>query len=90
MTSRTKALIKPDLLVWARNSAGFTVFEAAQKLAISETKLAGLGRLAMIHPLSLSSARLRHFITARWPSFTFNEELAATRQNSPESQSRLE
>ena len=41
MTSRTKALIKPDLLVWARNSAGFTVFEAAQKLAISETKLAG-------------------------------------------------
>jgi len=40
MAPRTKALIKPDLLVWARNSAGFTVFEAAKKLVIDETKLA--------------------------------------------------
>ena len=35
-----KAIINPALIMWARNSAGFTVAEAAQKLGIEERHLA--------------------------------------------------
>lgn len=41
MTARTKALVKPEVLVWARTSAGFTVPEAATKLTIDAERLAG-------------------------------------------------
>lgn len=39
MTARVKALIKPELLVWARTSAGFDVPEAAGRLGINEERL---------------------------------------------------
>jgi Zn-dependent peptidase ImmA (M78 family)/transcriptional regulator with XRE-family HTH domain len=41
MPARVKAIINPALISWARDSAGFTVAEAAQKLGIEETQLAG-------------------------------------------------
>lgn len=41
MTARTKALVKPEVLVWARTSAGFAVAEAAVKLNIDAERLAG-------------------------------------------------
>lgn len=40
MAARIKAIINPALIMWARNSAGFTVAEAAQKLGIEERHLA--------------------------------------------------
>ncbi|MBF0562045.1 MAG: ImmA/IrrE family metallo-endopeptidase [Alphaproteobacteria bacterium] len=40
MAPRIKARIKPELLVWARDSARFAVSEAATKLKIDEEKLA--------------------------------------------------
>ena len=39
MTARIKALIKPELLVWARTSAGFDLPEAAGRLGIEEQRL---------------------------------------------------
>jgi Zn-dependent peptidase ImmA (M78 family)/DNA-binding XRE family transcriptional regulator len=39
MATRTKALVKPELLIWARESAGFQLPEAADKLQVSEEKL---------------------------------------------------
>lgn len=41
MPARVKAIINPALISWARDSAGFTVAEAAQKLGIEEERLAG-------------------------------------------------
>ena len=43
MAARIKAIINPALIMWARDSAGFTVAEAAQKLGIEERHLAALG-----------------------------------------------
>ncbi len=40
MPARVKAIINPTLITWARDSAGFTVPEAAHKLGIEETQLA--------------------------------------------------
>ena len=40
MPPRVKALVKPELLVWARESAGFLLLEAAAKLGIVEDRLA--------------------------------------------------
>jgi Zn-dependent peptidase ImmA (M78 family)/DNA-binding XRE family transcriptional regulator len=40
MPARVKAIINPALISWARDSAGFTVAEAAQKLGIGEKQLA--------------------------------------------------
>ena len=40
MAARIKAIINPALIMWARDSAGFTVAEAAQKLGIEERHLA--------------------------------------------------
>jgi Zn-dependent peptidase ImmA (M78 family)/DNA-binding XRE family transcriptional regulator len=39
MAARIKAIINPALVTWARNSAGFTVAEAAHKLGIEEKQL---------------------------------------------------
>jgi Zn-dependent peptidase ImmA (M78 family)/DNA-binding XRE family transcriptional regulator len=41
MATRIKALVKPEILVWARNSAGFNLSEAAAKIDVAEEKLAG-------------------------------------------------
>ena len=41
MTSRLKAKIKPEVLQWARESAGFTVESAAGALKIKEEVLGG-------------------------------------------------
>jgi Zn-dependent peptidase ImmA (M78 family)/transcriptional regulator with XRE-family HTH domain len=40
MAARVRAIINPALIAWARDSAGFTVAEAAQKLGIEEERLA--------------------------------------------------
>lgn len=40
MPARVKAIITPALISWARESAGFTVAEAAEKLDIEEQQLA--------------------------------------------------
>ena len=40
MAAKIKAIINPALIMWARDSAGFTVAEAAQKLGIEERHLA--------------------------------------------------
>ncbi len=39
MAPRVKALINPDLITWARNTAGFTTAEAAARLKITEEQL---------------------------------------------------
>jgi len=39
MPARVKAIIKPALVTWARESAGFTTVEAAKRLAIDEARL---------------------------------------------------
>ena len=39
MSKRIEAIIKPDLLIWARESAGFTKEGAADKLRIKLQKL---------------------------------------------------
>jgi hypothetical protein len=39
MPARVRAMINPALITWARDSAGFSVAEAAQKLAIEEKQL---------------------------------------------------
>lgn len=39
MTRSVRAKVKPALLVWARESAGYTVPEAAKRLAVSEEKV---------------------------------------------------
>lgn len=39
MGKRTKALVKPDILVWARESAGFDVETAARKLGTKPARL---------------------------------------------------
>ncbi len=39
MAARVKALVKPEVLVWTRTSAGFSVPEAAHRLKIDEDKL---------------------------------------------------
>ena len=39
MARTPDALIKPELLVWARQSAGFSVDAAAAKLRVSEDRL---------------------------------------------------
>lgn len=41
MSERVKAIINPALISWARDSAGFTVAEAAQKLNIEPERLIG-------------------------------------------------
>uniref|UniRef100_UPI000B05415C helix-turn-helix domain-containing protein n=1 Tax=Rhizobium bangladeshense TaxID=1138189 RepID=UPI000B05415C len=40
MSKRPKATIKPTLLVWARETAGFDLSTAAEKLDVDEEKLA--------------------------------------------------
>ena len=40
MSARVKANITPDLISWARETAGFTVVDAAQRLGIDEERLA--------------------------------------------------
>jgi len=40
MTRRVKALTRPALLIWARESAGFSLPEAAAKLHMEDTRLA--------------------------------------------------
>src|SRR5258708_2903329 len=40
MAARVKALINPALITWARETAGFTLPEAAKKLDIEEERLA--------------------------------------------------
>lgn len=39
MSKRPRATIKPDLLVWARETAGFDLSTAAEKLGVDEEKL---------------------------------------------------
>lgn len=39
MPSRVKANVKPDILVWARTSAGLSVSEAARRLGVKEERL---------------------------------------------------
>ncbi|MEI8395302.1 MAG: XRE family transcriptional regulator [Rhodospirillaceae bacterium] len=39
MAARIKALVKPEILVWARGSAGFTITEAARRLGKDEARL---------------------------------------------------
>ena len=39
MTARVKAIIKPELLLWARTSAGLDQYEAAHRLKINEHRL---------------------------------------------------
>lgn len=39
MSRSTKALIKPELLVWARESAGMEISLTAKKLNVSEDKI---------------------------------------------------
>jgi Zn-dependent peptidase ImmA (M78 family) len=39
MATRVKALITPALLTWARDTAGFTIAEAAKRLGIDEARL---------------------------------------------------
>src|SRR5260370_19973794 len=41
MPAKVKAEINPALISWARDTAGFTVAEAAKKLGIEEERLAG-------------------------------------------------
>jgi Zn-dependent peptidase ImmA (M78 family)/transcriptional regulator with XRE-family HTH domain len=41
MSARVRAIINPPLISWARESAGFTVPEAAEKLGIDAERLAG-------------------------------------------------
>jgi len=41
MAAQTRALVKPEVLAWARASAGFAVAEAANKLGIDPDRLAG-------------------------------------------------
>jgi Zn-dependent peptidase ImmA (M78 family)/DNA-binding XRE family transcriptional regulator len=41
MATRIKALVKPEILVWARNSAGFSLPEAAAKIEVTDEKLTG-------------------------------------------------
>jgi len=40
MPERVRALIKPELLIWARGSAGFSVPDTAEKLRLDEARLA--------------------------------------------------
>jgi hypothetical protein len=50
MAARVKAIVNPALITWARDSAGFTVAEAAQKLglkgAASGNRMWAFGRLS--------------------------------------------
>ena len=39
MSKRIEAIVKPDLLIWARESAGFTKKDAAHKLGVKLQKL---------------------------------------------------
>ena len=39
MTESIEAIIKPELLIWARKSAGLTLADAAKKAQVSEDKL---------------------------------------------------
>jgi len=39
MSKRIEAIVKPDLLIWARESAGFTKEDAANKLRIKLQRL---------------------------------------------------
>jgi transcriptional regulator with XRE-family HTH domain len=41
MPTKVKAEINPALISWARDTAGFTVAEAAKKLGIEEERLVG-------------------------------------------------
>lgn len=41
MAPRVRARVKKELLIWARNSAGLTPAEAAQKVGVDEERLAG-------------------------------------------------
>jgi transcriptional regulator with XRE-family HTH domain len=40
MANRLKAAITPALLIWARQTAGFSLAEAARRLKITEERLA--------------------------------------------------
>jgi transcriptional regulator with XRE-family HTH domain len=40
MIPRVKALVKPELLVWAREDAGYSLDEAAKKIQVSPERLA--------------------------------------------------
>jgi transcriptional regulator with XRE-family HTH domain len=40
MATRVKALIAPALITWARDTAGFSIAEAAERLKIGEDQLA--------------------------------------------------
>src|ERR1700692_3551535 len=40
MAARVKAIINPALVIWARETAGFTAAEAAKRLDIDEARLA--------------------------------------------------
>src|SRR5262245_34854223 len=55
MRERTEALVKGELLVWARESAGFTIDEAAKKASVPGPKLV-LWEADITHP---SIAQLR-------------------------------
>lgn len=39
MAKRIKAIVKPELLVWARNNAGYHVEEVARKLKLKVERL---------------------------------------------------
>jgi DNA-binding transcriptional regulator YiaG len=40
MAGRVKSTISPALVTWARETAGFTLAEAAKRLKVDETRLA--------------------------------------------------
>lgn len=79
MARTPDALIKPDLLVWARQSAGFSLDAAAVKLRIPEERLrsweagetrptiAQLRMAANVYkrPLAISICRSRHSTFSR-------------------------
>jgi transcriptional regulator with XRE-family HTH domain len=39
MAQRIKAPVKPEILIWARRSAGFSVSEAAEKIKVDKDRL---------------------------------------------------
>jgi hypothetical protein len=41
MAARVKALVTPALITWARDTAGFSIAEAADRLGIDAEKLTG-------------------------------------------------
>ncbi len=92
--SKNEAIVKPEILKWARENAGFSLEQAAKKIAVKPEKLlaseTGKERLTIRQLRSLSNAYKRPLAFFYLPSPPAQEQAVHDFRRLPEETDRLE